>query len=77
MDELPSALMIEQAAMAMLRLPHPARRRFALLMIVATHRYQKTGPVSRSEEQIGFSILSMHRFSTDRKASLIDVVAKL
>jgi hypothetical protein len=47
-DELPSALMIEQAAMAMLRLHHPARRRFALLMTVAAHRYQKTGPVSFS-----------------------------
>lgn len=37
--------MIEQAAMAVLRLQHPARRRFALLMTVAAHRYQKTGPV--------------------------------
>lgn len=46
MDELPSALMIEQAAMAMLRLQRPARRRFSLLMTIAAHRYQKTGHVS-------------------------------
>ena len=38
--------MLEQAAMSLLRLPVPAKRRFSLLMTVAAHRYQLIGSVS-------------------------------
>lgn len=42
-EEVSSALLLEQAALADLRLPHPATRKFALHSVMAAHRYQACG----------------------------------
>lgn len=44
-DELSSALLLEQAAIADLHLPMPSRRKYAFHMSMAAARYEKTGMV--------------------------------
>ena len=51
--------MLEQAAMAVLHLEQPARRRFALLMTIASHRYQKTGSKALAR-RCGLQALSIY-----------------
>lgn len=67
--------MLEQAGMALLRLPQPARRRFSLLMTIAAHRYQKTGPVGQMLSPFDLS-LSDQDFSSIRKSWQTVVVVK-
>ena len=70
-EELPSAIMLEQAAIGLLRLPHPAKRRFALLMAIAAQRYQKTGSVSS-----GTLAVHIGTHAQDRKLWLGDAAFK-
>jgi hypothetical protein len=44
-DEMVSALLLEQAALADLQLPMPSRRKFAFHMAMAAARYEKSGMV--------------------------------
>lgn len=67
--------MLEQAGMALLRLPQPARRRFSLLMTIAAHRYQKTGPVGRMLSAVRL-LLSDQDFASIRKSWQTGVVVK-
>lgn len=46
-EEIPSAILLEQAALADLRLPRPAMRRYAFHLVMAAQRYEKCGQVSR------------------------------
>jgi ER-Golgi trafficking TRAPP I complex 85 kDa subunit len=47
-EEISSALLLEQAAIANLRLAIPARRRFGFLSVMAAHRYETAGQVITS-----------------------------
>lgn len=47
MDEVSSALLLEQAAIADLNLPRCSRRKYAFHMAMAAARYEKSGLVSR------------------------------
>jgi hypothetical protein len=51
--------MLEQAAMALLKLNIPARRRFSLLMAIAAHRYQTTGSKALSR-RCGIQAMSLY-----------------
>lgn len=65
--------MLEQAAIGLLRLPRPAKRRFALLMAIAAQRYQKTGSVSVIPADVICDIGTERKY---RKPWLGDVVFK-
>ena len=61
-EEIPSAILLEQAALADLRLPKPAMRRYAFHLVMAAQRYEKCGQVSRSFPSLSVSPFSLPPF---------------